>query len=503
MVGLHIYRLAVDGTLVLEGANAAADAILGVERRKLLKKAAEDVFSGGQVTGLLERIRRVADDGGEFSQANVIFPLARGESVFLTLSVFHVEPDRAVVAFYDTAAYQRGEAEREKLLAQLVQAQKLDSIGQLAGGVIHDFNNLLHGIMVQMELCRDELESGHPVQAHLSEISSEAQRSARLVRQLLSYVSRQEIAPQRLDINEAVSGMRKLLRRLLGKKIELIWRPDPAAGAVLMDASQFDQILINLAVNARDAMQGSGTLTIETHRILSDKPGVRALAEGASAGGYVRLILRDTGCGMDAATQARMFESFFTTKLNGHGAGLGLATVHRIIQENQGEITVQSESGKGTAFEIDLPRVEISEVHAVSGPREGAQPAGGNERILLVDDEKIIRLTTCRVLQKLGYQVLVSESPEEALQMVAGLKAPIDLLLTDVMLPGMTGRELAVKLTRVFPTLKCLFMSGCAEDEVTESSMLPMSDINFIAKPFSRDAFALKLREVLDASAAK
>ncbi len=481
--------------MILEGANAAADSILKVQHRALLGKRLDEAFPAFCATDLAARLRQVAVEGGEFCVRNVSYAHAEGQFI-LNLSVFAMASARLAIAFHDVTAHQRMEVEREHLLAQLTQAQKLESMGRLVGGVVHDFNNLLHGIMRQTEFCRDELGPGHPVHAHLTEIASEAQRSARLVKQLLSFVSRHKSAPQRLNINDAISNMLKLLQRLLGEDIELVWLPDAAAGLVHMDPSHFDQILTNLAVNARDAIQGVGRLTIETHHVMLDERRNRAPA-GCATGDYVRITLRDTGCGMDEETQKRIFEPFFSTKEAEKGSGLGLATVHRIIHENRGFITVQSACGQGTVFEVYLPRQGVADVETASSPIEAPPAAGGTETILLVEDEQIIRVTTCRILQKLGYTVLVADSPMEALRLMAEQTAPIDLLLTDVLMPGMTGRDLAAKLTAEFPGLKCLFMSGHTADTVASRGQLT-KDLHFIAKPFSRDAFARKLREVLE-----
>lgn len=491
MVGLHIYRL-VDDALILESSNAAADAILGVQCCGLQGRRLEDLFPAFCAADLV-RGRQVAAKGGEFGVSNVSYGSVDAPAI-LNFSIFSIAQNRVAIAFHDVAAHRQADAEREHLLAQLIQAQKLESMGRLASGVVHDFNNLLHGIMGQMEFCRDELGTGHPVHAHLTEIAEEAQRSARLLKQLLSFVSRQAISPQNFDVNEAVTSMLKLLQRLLGDEIELVWRPDASAGAVRMDPSQFDQILTNLVVNARDAIQGAGRLTIETRHVALDNL-YEAAHPGFVPGEYVQLTLRDTGCGMDAETSARMFDLFFTTKPSGHGSGLGLATVQRIIQENDGFIKVQSACGKGSVFNIYLPRQESDTTNNVcysEGP-----PVGGAETILLVEDEKIIRLTTCRMLQKLGYTVLMAESPEEALRLVAKQTTPIHLLLTDMVLPGGSGRELAAKLAKEFPAMKCLLMSGHATDMVANREQQAGAP-HFIAKPFSFDNFARKIREVIE-----
>jgi signal transduction histidine kinase len=494
MDGVHFYRLEADGALLFEGANAAADAILGVLHASFVGRGMEESFPVWRETEIPARCRQVAASGGEYSTDNMPYAQATKQGV-LHISAFPIAPARIALVFRDSTAYQRVDAERERLLAQLTQVQKMECVGRLAGGVVHDFNNLLHGIMGQVELCRDELGTGHPVRAYLDEIASETQRSARLVRQLLTFVRKQEITPQLLDVNEAVSGMLRMLQRLLGADVELIWQPGVAVGAVQMDPSQFDQILANLGVNARDAIHGVGRLTIATHHVTLDQRFVRSQA-GCLPGEYVRLAVRDTGCGMDAETQARLFEPFFTTKPVGEGSGLGLATVHRIVTHNHGCIVVQSVRGQGSLFEIYLPRQQVAA--ATASPVPAPRLVGGSETILLVDDEKVIRFTTRRLLQKFGYTVLAAETPEEALRLVAQQPGVIHLLLTDVVLPGMTGGDLASRLAMEIPGLKCLYMSGHTADVVAQHGRVTEA-VHFIAKPFSRDSLGAKVREVLDA----
>jgi signal transduction histidine kinase/ActR/RegA family two-component response regulator len=493
MVGVQFYRLDTDGALLLDGANAAADTILGVSHAALIGRGMEEAFPVWRGTEIPARCRQVAAGGGEFNACDLLYAQANREGV-LQISAIAVGPERVAVMFHDITACQRAEAERERLLLQLTQVQKLEFVGRLAGGVVHDFNNLLHGIMGQVELCRDELGSEHPVRGYLDEIASEAQRSARLVRQLLTFVRRQDVAPQMLDVNESLAGMLKMLQRLLGEDIELVWLPGGGAGAVRMDPSQFDQILANLAVNARDAIHGVGRLTIVTRPVVLSQAFVRA-QEGCAPGPHVLLAVQDTGCGMDAETQRRMFEPFFSTKPEGEGSGLGLATVQRIVRQNHGCITVQSAPGEGTCFEIYLPQHEAP---ARAEPQEiTAAPAGGSETILLVEDDKVIRFTTRRLLQKSGYTVLAAETPEEALREAAAHGRPIHLLLTDVVLPGMTGRDLAARLVMEVPGLKCLYMSGHTADVIARRGRVT-EEVYFIAKPFTRETLVAMVRAVLD-----
>ena len=395
----------------------------------------------------------------------------------------------------DITERQQAEAERGRLQAQLSQAQKMESIGRLAGGVAHDSNNLLTGIMGYVELCRDSLAADHPVRAYLDEITQDAQRSAGVIRQLLAFARKQPIAPRVLDLNDAVTGMLGMLRRLLGEDIDLVWQPGAAVWTVKVDPSQLDQTLANLAVNARDAIGGVGRLTIETRNTTIDQASCAELAD-ATPGDYVMLAVSDNGCGMSKEALKHLFEPFFTTKGVGEGTGLGLATVYGIARQNNGFIGVHSTLGRGTTFRIYLPRCDA--VVAATPIVPAAACRGGTEMILLVEDEKSIRVTAQLFLEALGYTVLPAVDPEEALHLAATHVGQIALLITDVIMPGLSGRDLAQRLTRQQPTLRCLFMSGYTADAIAARGILDQG-MHFLAKPFTRDCFARKVREVLEA----
>ncbi len=388
----------------------------------------------------------------------------------------------------------RAEDDHEKLQAQLTQAQKMESVGRLAGGVAHDFNNLLMGIMNYAELCRDRVEQDHPTREWLDEITREAQRSANLTRQLLAFARKQTVSPKVLDLNDAVAHMLKMLQRLIGEDIDLVWQPGAKLGSVKIDPSQVDQILANLCVNARDAIDSTGKVTIETENVSIDADYCAEHVE-ASPGSYVLLVVSDDGCGMDYETRANVFEPFFTTKPTGEGTGLGLATVYGIVKQNKGFVNVYSEPGKGTTFRIYLPR-DTSVSNAATEAATKTITQGGTETILLVEDEKAIRITMRLFLEQFGYTVIAAESPAEALQLAAEQSHQIDLLLTDVVMPGMSGRELAEKLAVDFPTLKVLYMSGYTANVIAHRGILE-DGVNFISKPIGRDALAQKVREVL------
>jgi signal transduction histidine kinase/CheY-like chemotaxis protein len=395
----------------------------------------------------------------------------------------------------DITDHKLAEEEQAKLQDQLTQAQKMESVGRLAGGVAHDFNNLLMGTMGYTQLCLDELGPDHPIRKYLDEIMSGTERSAELSRQLLAFARKQIIAPKVLDLSEAVSSMLKLLQRLIGEDIAMKFTAHSDTWPVKMDPVQIDQILANLCVNARDAIGGVGSITIETSNATFDEAYCAGNA-GSVPGDYALLTVTDTGCGMVPETLEHIFEPFFTTKGVGEGTGLGLATVFGIVKQNNGYITVYSEPGKGTTFKIYLPRHVLAETAqaAASAP---AKPPRGTETILMVEDEKSVRVTTHMFLEDLGYTVLVAENPEKALALAAQHPGEMHLLITDVIMPGMSGRDLAKRLLELRPTLKRLFISGFTADVIAQRGILD-DGVNFMSKPFGRDALARKVREVLE-----
>jgi PAS domain S-box-containing protein len=402
---------------------------------------------------------------------------------------------RVVSLCRDVTERKREEVERGKLQAQLAQAQKLESVGRLAGGVAHDFNNLLMGIMNYVELCRDEVPPEHSVRGYLDEITRDAQRSADITKQLLAFARKQVITPKVLDLNDALVGMLKMLRHLMGEGIAVNWMPGTHLWPVKIDPGQLDQILANLCVNARDAIAGVGKVAIETATVTLDA-AYCAQHVGAAPGEYVRLAVSDSGCGMSKNVIAYIFEPFYTTKEVGKGTGLGLATVYGIVEQNHGHIEVQSAVGKGTTFSIYLPRA-ASEADTGPVAVTPEKLPRGTETILVAEDEKSVRVTSRQFLKQLGYTVMVAETPDEALRLGGTHAGPIHLLITDVIMPGMNGPDLAGLLAAKHPKLKCLFMSGYTADVMTQRGALG-ADVPFLAKPFSRHDLARKVREVLD-----
>jgi PAS domain S-box-containing protein len=387
------------------------------------------------------------------------------------------------------------EAERAKLEAQLQQAQKMESVGRLAGGVAHDFNNMLGAILGHAELALDQVDPAQSLYADLEEIRKAATRSADLTRQLLAFARKQTVAPKVLDLNATVVTMLTMLQRLIGEDINLTWQPAANLWKIRMDPSQIDQILANLCVNARDAIAGVGKVTIQTgHRTFTED--YCATHPGFTPGDYVLLAVSDDGCGMDKDTLAHIFDPFFTTKAIGQGTGLGLATVYGIVKQNNGSISVNSDPNHGTTFRVYLPRHGDSVDLAATGA--GAAPAPrGHETILLVEDEIVVLTMATKMLTRQGYPVLAANTPGEAIRLAREHAGEIHLLVTDVVMPEMNGRVLAKQLLSRHPRLKRLFMSGYTADIIAHRGVLE-EGVHFIQKPFSIESLAAAVREALD-----
>jgi two-component system, cell cycle sensor histidine kinase and response regulator CckA len=389
----------------------------------------------------------------------------------------------------------RAEEAQERLRSQLIQAQRMESVGQLAGGVAHDFNNMLSVIMGNAEMALERAAPGDPFYSELREIHHAAQRSAEITRQLLAFARKQTILPSVLDLNETVEGMLKMLRRLIGEDIDLVWMPGNNLWPVKLDPSQMDQVLANLCVNARDAVAGVGRVVIETGTVVFDEADYPN-EPGFVSGEYVWLAVGDDGCGMDEETLDRIFEPFFTTKEVGEGTGLGLPTVYGIVKQHEGFIDVRSEPGKGTTFKIHLPRHE-GEIEAAGADGSGEVPRGRGETVLLVEDEPAIMRLGEMMLERLGYRVLAASTPGEALRLAEERPGGIDLLVTDVVMPDMNGRELADRLRHLDSKIETVFISGYTADVIARRGVLE-EGANFIQKPFQLKDLAHKVRTVLD-----
>jgi len=394
----------------------------------------------------------------------------------------------------DITERKRAEAETEKLQNQLTQAQKMESVGRLAGGVAHDFNNMLGVILGYTEIALKKIEADQPMYSALRGIQQAAQRSADLTRQLLAFARKQTVAPKVLDLNETVASMLIMLRRLIGENIDLVWLPDESLGAIKMDCTQIDQILANLCVNARDAIGDTGRITIETGNVVFDE-AYCASHVGFIPGEYVVLMLSDNGCGMDRETISHLFEPFFTTKEMGKGTGLGLATVYGIVKQNNGFVNVYSEIGLGTTFKIYLPRHKAKD-EKLPEPEGAAPVTTGHETILLVEDEPMILEMTTVMLELQGYTVLPANSAGEAISLAREYADEIHLLMTDVVMPEMNGRDLARNLFPLYPHLKRLFMSGYTANVIAHHGVLD-EGVHFLQKPFTMQDLAAKIRAVL------
>jgi PAS domain S-box-containing protein len=390
--------------------------------------------------------------------------------------------------------------DRKHLADQLRQSAKMQAVGELAGGVAHDFNNLLMVVKGHAEMLTDRLATvpdaaAGPARQNVFQIQQAAERAAALTRQLLAFSRRQVLQPKVLDLNDAVAGMIQMVSRVIGENIELAFLPGAKLGRVKADPSQIEQVILNLVVNARDAMPEGGRLTIETLNVDLDHSYVvqHAVVE---PGPYVMLTVSDTGTGMDAMTQARIFEPFFTTKEQGRGTGLGLATVYGVVKQSGGYIWVYSEMGQGTTFKVYLPQV-MSEADKTAPEKAVAGPAPGTETILLVEDEESVRELVSEYLKARGYRILEASDGVQALDLAAKHAGPIQLLITDVVMPRVSGRELATRLTAKQPDLKVFYISGYTDDSIFRHGVLE-GGMSFLQKPFTLKAIAQKVREVLD-----
>jgi two-component system, cell cycle sensor histidine kinase and response regulator CckA len=446
-----------------------------------------------------ERMRCLQEERREVPRVEEIFLRVDGSPFDAEVSAVpfrHEGEPGAMVFFNDITARKQAERDRTRLQNELLHSQKLDSIGRLAGGIAHDFNNLLTVINGYSQLVLSHLSPEDPHHEQLQEVSKAGERAAWLTQQLLAFSRRQVVEPRVLDLNRTVHDMARLLQRVVGEHIQIVQVLEPSLGAVVADPGQVSQVLMNLAVNSRDAMPQGGSLFIETHNVQFTGEEVSHQPE-IPTGSYVALVVADTGSGMEADTRSRAFEPFFTTKPMGQGTGLGLSTVYGIVKQNNGHIALYSEPGHGTTCKIFLPRVDGCEVEEQEAVSSGPQPLTGTESLLFVDDQAEIRRFAKEILESLGYQVTTAMNGAEALTMAQVPGFAIDLLISDIVLPGMSGPELAARLSVEHPTLKVLFVSGYTSGYLMHHGALE-AGIEYLGKPFTGTALALKVRQLLD-----
>jgi PAS domain S-box-containing protein len=488
---------------VMVEVNQAALDFAGVTAAEVIGKPFWDArwwrADAARVRQLRAAIVRAA--GGEFVRYEVLIQGAGSTTATIDFSIKPIVGLDGTVKLLvpegrDISDRKRAEEEKLKLQEELAQARKMESIGQLAGGVAHDFNNMLAVILGNTAMALERGDLAPALRAELESIRTAAEHSAGLTRQLLAFARKQTVVPRVLNLNETVAGMLRMLRQLIGEDIDLVWSPAASAGMVLMDSVQLDQLLTNLLINARDAIGGAGMITIETKNVVLDE-AYCADHPGALCGEYVLLAVSDNGCGMDNETLARLFEPFFTTKELGRGTGLGLATVYGIVKQNHGFVNAYSEVGKGTTFSIYLPRSAGVVREAGTNPPAAAATSGGHETILLVEDDQAILELAERMLGKLGYTVLAASTADAALRLAAEHPEPIHLLITDVVMPVMNGRVLAERLLQLQPHVKRLFMSGYTANVVASHGVLE-EGLHFIQKPFSKQELDAKVREALE-----
>ncbi|MBI3662327.1 MAG: response regulator [Acidobacteria bacterium] len=490
-----IYRATLDGNFL--DVNSTLVRILGYQAREevLGLNLFTDVFCD---PGHFKRLMEQCEEAAEVHGTEVDWKQESGRGITVRLSGRLVrnrtgELDHCEVIAEDVT-------ERRALQEQLRQAQKMEAIGRLAGGIAHDFNNLLSVIIGYSESLVEGLGQRESLRDKAEEIKKAADSAASLTRQLLAFSRQQVLAPKVLDLGLVVRDTESMLRRLIGEDVDLLTVAEPDLGQVKADPGQMEQVILNLAINARDSMPEGGKLTIETRNAelgenyLARRPLMRP-------GSYVLLAISDNGMGMDAATQARIFEPFFTTKEQGKGTGLGLATVYGIVKQSGGHIWVYSEPGQGTTFKIYLPRVERSLETAAAG-RAPAGPVTGTETILLVEDAVPLRQLACQYLEGIGYTVLSAADGAEAVRIAEKHPGPIDLLLTDVILPGLSGRKVAEHLTAMRKGIKVLYMSGYTNNAIIHHGILD-AGVAFLQKPFRLADLAVKIYELLRSEAAE
>lgn len=495
--GAALHRLVFDKNgrainYVILDVNPQFEAILDLSREQVINQLATEVYGTPEAPYLLEYIK--ATQQKEPLYFEIFFPPLKKH--FAITAVRH-KSNEFFTIFTDLSDKKKIEHEREKLQEQFLQAQKMEAIGRLASGVAHDFNNLLMAIMGYCELSITHLGSDHPIAKNITEIQRAGDRATALTRQLLTFSRQQIVEPKILNLNHILRNMEKMLQRLIGEDIEYTTHLDETLGSIQADAGQIEQVIMNLVVNARDAMPSGGKLTLETQNIELNENFSRKHVD-LQPGNYILLAMSDTGIGMEEEIQNHIFEPFFTTKEKGKGTGLGLSTVHGIMKQSNGQISVYSAPGQGTTFKLYFPRMDASPAQSFL-PEAASYSLRGTETILLVEDEEFVRKIIHRILNLQGYNVLQAENGDRARQLADSFPDKIHLLLTDVIMPQLSGQELSKQLTLSRPGIKVLFMSGYTDAAIVHHGILD-EKVHFIQKPFTTELFLQKIRELLDAN---
>jgi len=479
--------------------NEASEHLYGYTEQEAIGRNLIDLIIPAEMRGEVEQaIQQMAETGQPIPASEVSLMRKDGSrlSVFSSHATVQI-PGQAPELFcidIDITERMQAEEKRDSLQAQLTQAQKLESVGRLAGGIAHDFNNMLSVILGYGEILFDKLYPGDPLRDDVKEIVEAGRHSATLTRQLLAFSRKQTLQPEELDLNTVIRNTEKMLRRLIGEDIELELAPSDEIDRVMADQGQIEQVIMNLSINARDAMPRGGKLILETANVALDETYAKSHAS-VHPGKYVMLAVSDTGCGMDKETLTKIFEPFFTTKEMGKGTGLGLATVYGIVKQSGGNIWAYSEPGRGTTFKIYLPQTQAEQEPKTDAVEKEA-PKGGGEHILVVEDEDSLRKLTKTALSRLGYKVSVAANGGEALLLMEKKGLKPDLVLTDVVMPNMSGKELVNHLRRNQPDLKVLYMSGYADNAIVHHGFLEPGTA-FLQKPFTIRGIAEKVQAVL------
>jgi PAS domain S-box-containing protein len=494
---LHICEFDLNGRYLM--ANPAIADLFALPLSELTGKSFQQLLPPETVKSISERIDRIKETSRPLTVldylnigtdervfSSTLFPLLDTEGKFDSIGSVSM----------DITELMKAEEEKNSLRYQLAQSQKMEAVGQLAGGVAHDFNNMLSVILGYTEMIMEQLTDNTAVLGELQQVHSAAERSAALTRQLLAFARQQTINPKRVNLNETISALITMLNRIIGEDIALSWIPGENTGCLLIDPTQIDQILVNLCVNAREAITDTGKIIIETDRISLTDEYCAAHPECCAPGKYLMTAVSDSGCGMDRDTVSRIFEPFFTTKGPGKGTGLGLSTVFGIVKQNGGFVNVYSEPGDGTTVRIYLPAADPGSSDADTEIKIISDEPTGNETILVTDDDEAVRNLTIRMLEQLGYRVLAAATPGEALEL-SRTHSDISLLITDVIMPEMNGKDLFTLIQAEHYLMKCIFISGYTSNVIVHRGVVD-EEIHFLQKPFSRNNLAVKVREVLD-----